>query len=326
MQIGKLYYMHIKNNAKFIINSSKREIKIFHYLKNTTQTCKKMNFSVVRCNNKYKKNIVRLSLFIFGFILVSFVVLKNRNKIIDFIHLKKIEKVLQTLPSQTKNTMRLCIFQAPENNGFFLNILNSILLNQRRKYFFSKKKIVVHSFSVVVFFNNDSKATYPIQDMAQIPHNCNDLEVWVKTANNINFFHINLPEVQKKNLLHLLKIGKPTINFDCHAFLNFTMGLKTIKTENEEYLEDTQKNKWVWEANIVENSTGFATGDCILLGNFSQDKLRVSTTHSALYLGNNLYISVFGFGGSLLVTDVENLQNFYGGNLFEKELTNKDQV
>jgi NlpC/P60 family protein len=110
---------------------------------------------------------------------------------------------------------------------------------------------------------------------------------------------VNLPEQLNKNLMKFLEQGRPASPylFTCHQFIDFLFDKYNISNERS-----VSKKNW----NFIQfEQNKLITGTVVLL---SKNGL---TKHSALYLGHDQYISLFGSTGPIIINNLQELKTLF---------------
>ena len=161
------------------------------------------------------------------------------------------------------------------------------------------ENVDIHEFfkTYQVFLKHNNSST-PLYQHNQIK-NVSDLNVLLKNA--FSKQKITLPYIVKQNLLTLLK--KPNLRlfptFCCVDFINFLFG----------QLEE--KNTFsvpCWDIYEISSTSDLTLGDAIYLSKGNQ------ITHFALYISDNVYLSLFGTNGPLIITSLGEIKKGFDGN------------
>ncbi len=127
------------------------------------------------------------------------------------------------------------------------------------------------------------------------------------------YSRLDLPQATEQRLLHFLEAGPPAlITCDCHCFAARVAGLN--------YPHSYQGGQFQPMASLMAQHGGNFTqvfsegsmnpGDAILL-TAPVSETEESTVHSMIYLGEGLYLSKLGHGGTLVVTNLQEIQTAY---------------
>jgi len=100
-----------------------------------------------------------------------------------------------------------------------------------------------------------------------------------------------------ENLIKFIVNGPPNTNFDCHKFIAYIFDKYTPSNVNA----ITSQN-WSLE-NFEQNK--LTPGTAVYLSKENIGK------HSALYLGNEQYISLFGSGNSMIVANLQEMRKLF---------------
>ncbi|KKR85912.1 MAG: hypothetical protein UU32_C0027G0003 [Candidatus Woesebacteria bacterium GW2011_GWB1_41_10] len=108
---------------------------------------------------------------------------------------------------------------------------------------------------------------------------------------------LKLPVDLKQAMLHFLLEyhAKQNIAFDCYAFANMVKGVETHKVSiMSKYWEILQKPWRIPAGSVIFFCSG---GNCF--------------HHAAIFIGSDLYISVYGAGGDLEIATLRSMQRDY---------------
>lgn len=157
------------------------------------------------------------------------------------------------------------------------------------------------------------------------------LQILLKSTSETNEIqltplHTQLPLEQQKNLLEIIKQGRPTPGFCCLHFVDYMFG----RYQQPNYTQLDYK-KYVCTAFAIQKlcldalDNLLAPGDAIcLMRKFRADKIEESMRkhydHFALYLGHGLFASLYGSIGGIVISTLQEMRYFtpHGGVAFIK--------
>jgi len=117
---------------------------------------------------------------------------------------------------------------------------------------------------------------------------------------------IKLPNLIAANILRFLQTKRPDPKFCCHDFLNFVNN--KYKKINAIYLSD-------WRARPYIEDDSLSPGESVLLHvsefNTHIPKKSEDLRHSAIYLGDNTYISLYGARGPIVCASMDQMKKFW---------------
>ena len=137
-----------------------------------------------------------------------------------------------------------------------------------------------------------------------------DLRILVQHDNGS--YELDIPNFDKRHMLQFLIDGIPPIEFDCQSFIHT---MKWVKMRSHSDNGSILPNKRRMDK-VTLNS--LKPWDCICLFNhFSHNDLKYNwVKHFAYCLWNGLFISKFWMGGHIVITNLQEMHNFYGTKEF----------
>jgi hypothetical protein len=131
---------------------------------------------------------------------------------------------------------------------------------------------------------------------------CKYLKIILHECNN-HIKQIQLPDQVSSKILHFLKTGRPDPRFCCHDFVNYVFN--KYKVLNSFYLSD-------WNYKVYLGDEFLSPGDAVLLHVSAKaiPQRPKDYRHSAIYLGYNVYMSLYG-QGPIMLTSMDHMQKFY---------------
>lgn len=130
-----------------------------------------------------------------------------------------------------------------------------------------------------------------------IKHKIDKVDVIFTNTNSTS--HAQLSNKIKTKLMELLAKGRPDSNFDGHSFISY------IFNKYSETATSLQAKDWT-RKEFDQNKLSPGTAVHLLNGE--------SGKHSALYLGKDQYLSVFGINGPYCVTTLKEMETFFDSN------------
>ncbi len=130
---------------------------------------------------------------------------------------------------------------------------------------------------------------------------------------------LDLPAVTTDNLLRFIEVGTPAnIICDCHCFAARLAGLNYPHSYEGGVYQPMGRVLSNFEENFTEifGEASLNPGDAVLMARSLDDEGRFSTDHSAVYLGEGLYLSKLGHDGGLVVTTFQQIRNAYPSDRF----------
>lgn len=132
-----------------------------------------------------------------------------------------------------------------------------------------------------------------------------DLKILIQHDNGS--YEIDIPAADKNNMLTYLIDGVPPVEFDCQSFIH---AVKWVKMRQHGENISILPNKWcMYEKKINE----LRSWDCVCLFKYFENQRSTygKVQHFAYYLWNGLFISKFWANGSVCISSLQEMHDFY---------------
>ena len=137
------------------------------------------------------------------------------------------------------------------------------------------------------------------------------LKINIQTQDG-SFSELDIPEAVNQRILNYLESGSSQSYCDCHCFGALVADQPyphKIMPDGTPYYTapGTKRTR-------LHSDAQLKAGDVILLGE-ALDEKNFKTNHTAIYLGNGLYLSKLGHGAGLVVTNLSEIMRAYTADL-----------